>query len=72
MSDNNDKLKEIYEKATDIFFGITKKFDGISEKIFEQTGAKINVGMIVGGAILIFFTFLVVKGILGWVMDFLL
>lgn len=72
MSNNNDKLKEIYEKATDIFFGLTKKFDGVSEKIFEQTGVKINIGLIVGGAILVLFVFLVVKGILGWVLDFLL
>lgn len=72
MSNNNDKLKEIYEKATDIFFGLTKKFDGVSEKIFEQTGVKINIGLIVGGAILVLFVFFVVKGILGWVLDFLL
>ena len=72
MSNNNDKFKEIYEKATDIFFGLTKKFDGVSEKIFEQTGVKINIGLIVGGSILVLFVFLVVKGILGWVLDFLL
>ena len=72
MSNNNDKFKEIYEKATDIFFGLTKKFDGVSEKIFEQTGVKINIGLIVGGTILVLFVFLVVKGILGWVLDFLL
>jgi hypothetical protein len=72
MSNNNDKFKEIYEKATDIFFGLTKKFDGVSEKIFEQTGVKINIGLIVGGIILVLFVFLVVKGILGWVLDFLL
>ena len=71
MSDNNDKLKEIYEKATDIFFGLTKKFDGVSEMIFEKTGAKINVGLIVGSAILIFMIVIFVKVILGFVMDFL-
>ena len=31
-----DKLKEIYEKASDIFFAFTSKFDGISEKIYEK------------------------------------
>lgn len=66
-----EKFKELYEKATDIFFGLTKKFDGVSEKIFEQTGMKINIGLIVGSAILIFFVFIVVKLILGFVMDFL-
>ena len=32
-----DKLKEIYEKASDVFFAFTSKFDGISEKIYEKT-----------------------------------
>ena len=68
MSDNNkEKMKELYEKATDIYFGWTKKFDGISEKIFEQTGKKINVGAIVGGLILgaclLLFVTLILKGI---------
>lgn len=66
-----EKFKELYEKATDIFFGLTKKFDGVSEKLFETTGIKINIGLIVGSAILIFFVFIVVKVILGGVMDFL-
>lgn len=67
-----DKLKEIYEKASDIFFGITKKFDGVSEKIYEQTGKKINIGAIVVGVVLILFVLLMVKTILGWVLGFLL
>ena len=72
MSDNNNnKLKEIYEKATDIFFGLTKKFDGVSEKIFEKTGAKINVGLIVGFTVLGLMLFIFVKLVLGFVMDFL-
>jgi len=71
MSDKNEKFKEIYEKATDIFFGLTKKFDGVSEKIFETTGMKINVGLIVGSVILILMVGLFVKLILGFVMDFL-
>lgn len=66
-----EKLKKLYEKATDIFFGLTKKFDGISEKIFEQTGKKINIGAIVLGTMLVIFVFIVVKTILGGVMDFL-
>ena len=56
-----EKLKEIYEKASDIFFKIAKKFDGISEKIYEHTGTKINVGAIVLGAVLIIFVFFFVK-----------
>lgn len=66
-----EKLKELYEKATDLFFGLTKKFDGLSEKLFETTGIKINIGLIIGSAILIFFVFIIVKVILGGVMDFL-
>lgn len=66
-----EKLKELYEKATDIFFGLTKKFDGISNKIFEKTGTKINVGLIIGSIIIFLVLFLIVKVILGGVMDFL-
>ena len=62
-----DKLKEIYEVLSDYFMKITKKFDKISDKIFEQTGTKINVGLIVGGAILVIFVFIFVKAILGFV-----
>ena len=71
MSNNNEKFKELYEKATDMFFGLTKKFDGLSEKLFETTGIKINIGLIVGSAILILVVGLFVKIILGGVMDFL-
>ena len=66
-----ENLKKIYEKATDMFFRLTKKFDGVSEKIFEKTGTRINVGIIVGSAILILFVIFFVKIILGFVMDFL-
>lgn len=66
-----EKLKAIYEKASDIFFGMTKKFDGISEKIFEQTGVKINIGAIVLGAALVIFLIIFVKSILGWLWSML-
>ncbi len=66
-----EKLKEIYEKASDIFFGLTKKFDGISEKVFEQTGVKVNVGAIVLGAALVIFVIIFVKSILGWLWSML-
>ena len=67
-----EKFKEFYEKATDMFFALTKKFDGVSEKISEKTGARINIGLIVGSAILIIFVIIIVKVILGGVMSFLL
>lgn len=66
-----EKIKELYEKVSDVFFKITKKFDGISEKIFEQTGTKINVGAIVLGAMLIIFVAVFVKSILGWLWSML-
>ena len=66
-----EKIKELYEKASDIFFGITKKFDGISEKIFEQTGIKVNVGYIVLGILLFIFLVVFVKSILGWLWSML-
>ena len=66
-----DKLKEIYEKVTDIFFGFTKKLDDLSEKIFEETGKKIDIKMIVLGIILLIFVIIVVKSILGWVSSYL-
>lgn len=66
-----DKIKKIYEKASNIFFEITKKFDSISEKIFEQTGMKINVGYIVLGTMLVIFVFIFVKSLLGWLWSLL-
>lgn len=66
-----EKLKALYEKATDIFFSITKKFDGISDRIYEQTGKKINIGAIIGGIVIFIVLFFIVKLILGGVMDFL-
>jgi hypothetical protein len=44
---------------------MTSKFDGISEKINHQCGTNINVGIIVGGAILVVITAFFVKTILG-------
>lgn len=67
-----EKFKELYEKATDLFFKLTKKFDGLSEKLFETTGIKINIGLIVGSAILIIFVIIFVKLVIGAVMKFLL
>ena len=60
-----EKLQEIWEKATDAFFKMTSKFDCISEKINHQLGTNINVGLIVGGAILVVITAFFVKTILG-------
>ena len=63
-----DKLKEIWEFLYDKFYKATRKFDGISEMIFEKTGAKIDIGAIVMGIVLVIFVILFVKAILGLVM----
>ena len=42
-------LENFIKKVTDIFYEISKKFDNISDKIYEQTGKKINIGYIVIG-----------------------
>ena len=61
-----ESLKNILEKISHIFMIISKKFDKISEKIYEQTGKKINVGAIVLGIILLIFVLFFVKSILTW------
>ncbi len=66
-----EKLKELYEKASSKFFALTSKFDGISDKIYEQTNVKINIGLIFGSIILILFVFIIVKAVLGFVWSFL-
>lgn len=66
-----DKLKEIYEKITDVFFGITQKMDDISERIFEETGKKLNIKLIVLGIALVIFVIIFVKTFLGWLWTLL-
>lgn len=66
-----DKFKELYEKASDIFFGITKKMDEVSEKIFEETGKKIDIKIIVLGVALVIFVIIFVKSFLGWLWTLL-
>ena len=63
-----DKFKEIWEFLTEKFVKLSSKFDGVSDKIFEKTGAKINVGAIVMGAVMVILVFLFVKAVLGLVM----
>lgn len=50
----SDILTKIVDFFSNLFTKIMKIFDKISEKIFEQTGKKINIGLIVGGIILVF------------------
>lgn len=64
-------MEDLYEKLSDIYMKISKKFDDISDKIYQQTGKKVNIGIIVGVVILIFCVFIIVKAVLGFVMKFL-
>ncbi len=66
-----EKFKIIYEKIVDFIFIIIKKFDKVSEKIFEKTGVKINVGAIVVTAVAVIFIVIFVKSILGWLWSML-
>ncbi len=47
---------------------LTKKFDGISEMIYERTGKKINIGMIVLLIAIAVVMLWVVKVFLGWLV----
>ena len=67
----NDKFKEFLDKAGDFYLKLTKKFDGVSQKIYEQTGKKINIGAIVGGVLLGAIILCIVGLILGMIRDFL-
>ena len=71
VNTNIKNMGDLYEKISDIYMKISKKFDFISEKIYEQTGKKINVGVIVGAVILLFLLFIIVKSVLGVIMKFL-
>lgn len=66
-----DKFKVFLDKAGDFYLKLTKKFDGVSQKIYEQTGKKINIGAIVGGVLLGAVTLCIVSLILGMIRDFL-
>ena len=66
-----DKFKVFLDKAVDFYLKLTKKFDGVSQKIYEQTGKKINIGAIVGGVLLGAIILCIVGLILGMIRDFL-
>ena len=65
-------MGEFFDNISKKFVKLTSKFDGISEKIKDNTGIKVNVGAIVLGAIMFIFIVLFVKLILSAVAEFLL
>ena len=58
-------MKEIFDKITDIVYKISKKNNKLTDYIFEKTGMKINVGLIVGGIFLVIFILMLAKSALG-------
>lgn len=61
-----DKLKELAEKVGNFFMKVSKFFEDISQKIYEQTGTKVNVGFIAISIFLIIFTLFFAVSILKW------
>ena len=61
-------MKDILKKIGDFYIGLTKWFDGISEMIYERTGKKINIGMIVLLILIAVVMLWVVKVFLGWLV----
>jgi hypothetical protein len=62
-------MNEIFDKITDIIDNIANKNNKLTETIFEKTGIKINVGLIVGGILLVIIVLIFVKAILGFLFS---
>ena len=61
-------MKDFLKMLGDVYYSITKKFDSISQMIYERTGKKYNVGLIIVIVALIIFTLIFVKALLGWLI----
>lgn len=59
-----DFFKNIAEKAGNLFMKVEGLFDGVSQKLYEQTGTKINIGFIVICVVLIIFALVFAVSIL--------
>lgn len=62
-------MKYLMKKIGDLYIFLNNKFDKISDKIYETTGNRINVGFIVLITFLAIITFFVVKGLLRWIFS---
>ena len=58
--------KILIDKITDVIYKISKKNEKLTDYIFEKTGMKINVGLIVGGIFLVIFVLMLAKSALGF------
>ena len=59
-------MKNILKKLGDFYISLNKKFEGISEMIYERTGKKINIGLIVLLVVVGVVMLWVVKVFLQW------
>ena len=59
-------MKDIFDKITDVIYKISKKNEKLTDYIFEKTGMKINVGLIVGVIFLVIFVLMLAKSALGF------
>ena len=59
-------MNQIFDKITDLIDWFSKKNNKLTEYIFQKTGIKINVGLIVGGIFLVIFVLLLAKGALSF------
>ena len=64
-------FQKAYDAIVDCIFVINKKFEKVSDKIFEQTNMRINFGAIVMGAIGVIILIIVIKSILSWLWSLL-
>ena len=64
-----EQLKKIWEIIYDYLYRASRKFDKVNEFIFEKTGVKVDVGMIVFTIIFIILIILFVKMILAIVFN---
>ena len=60
-------MKDLLDKLLDILYKITEFLDKMSEKIFEQTKVKVDLKVIVVGAIGLLIIIIFLRAILGYV-----
>lgn len=59
-------MKNFFKKLGDFYISLNKKFEWISEMIYERTGKKINIGLIVLLVVVGVVMLWVVKVFLQW------
>ncbi len=64
-------MKDFLDKVGDLYIKLTKKFDELSEIIYERTGKKINIGVIVLLTIIAIIMFFIIRSFLRWFINYL-